>query len=101
MTRLQLRLVPTLVLIAGLGVAYLVLVSKPAPQPMEPPTPRAPLVEVVPVSPADLELSVSTQGTVAPRREVSIVSRVGGVAGDAGTGTGEGYPRREGPCTSW
>jgi RND family efflux transporter MFP subunit len=79
MTTLRLKLLPLLVLVTGLGVAYVVLVARPAPEPRAAPAIRAPLVDVVAAEPADIALSVSSQGTVAPRLEVNIVSRVAGV----------------------
>ena len=69
---------PLLVLLVGTLAAYGLLVGKehPAQQalPKRPPT----KVSVISVTPAAESLSVITQGTVAPRREINIVSQVAG-----------------------
>jgi RND family efflux transporter MFP subunit len=67
-----------LVLLAGGAVCYALLVGKPGPEPTAVP-PAAPLtVDVVPAAPATRMLSVQTQGTVRPRREIKLVSQVAG-----------------------
>ncbi len=65
-------------MVAGLAIAYAVLVGKPKPLPRSPEPQRAPVVDVVAVDPQDIALSVSTQGTVQPRRQINIVSQVAG-----------------------
>jgi RND family efflux transporter MFP subunit len=67
-----------LVLLAGGGVAYALLVGKPAPAPAPPPVFAPPLVDVVAAAPAARALTVETQGTVRPKREIKLVSQVGG-----------------------
>lgn len=79
MVGLQKKLLPALVLIGGLTVAWLVLVGKPAPDPKEAPPVAAPLVEVLEAKPQDVALSVVTQGSVTPKREINIVSQVAGI----------------------
>lgn len=67
-----------LVLLFGGGLAYALLVGKPGPEPEEMPELALPLVDVVVVAPQDRALSVETQGTVRPLREINLVSQVGG-----------------------
>jgi RND family efflux transporter MFP subunit len=66
------------VLLVGSTVAWGLFVGKPAPQPEAAPMPRAPLVDVVAVDPRSTSLLVHTQGSVTPRREISLVSQVAG-----------------------
>jgi RND family efflux transporter MFP subunit len=66
------------VLLAGSGLSYVLLTSKSGPEPREMPAATAPVVEVIAVTPRTRALEVSTQGTVQPRREIKLVSRVGG-----------------------
>ncbi len=72
-------LLPIAVVVVGLAGAYAILVGKPRLQPAAPVAPLAPLVSVISAVPTDLLLTVSTQGTVRPRREINIVSQVGGL----------------------
>jgi RND family efflux transporter MFP subunit len=72
------RVLPALVLLLGLGLAYALLVGKPDPEPRAPAPERAPVVQVVLAEPGQVALSVTSQGSVRPRREVNIVSQVGG-----------------------
>ena len=67
-----------LVLVIGGGAAYAVLVGKPKPEPEVPPVFAPPTVDVVVVTPATHALSVDTQGTVRPLREIKLVAQVGG-----------------------
>jgi len=67
-----------LVLLVGGGLAYALLVGKPAPEPVELTPPGPPAVDVVVAEPAQRALSVVTQGTVRPLREIKLVSRVAG-----------------------
>ena len=73
------RLLPLLVFITGLGVAYVLLVAKPQPQAGVPEPLPTPTVSVVRAMPASVRISVSTQGTVQPRREINMVSQVTGL----------------------
>ncbi|PLW84129.1 efflux transporter periplasmic adaptor subunit [Kineobactrum sediminis] len=66
------------VMAVGVVVAYVLLVARPAPEPQAPATAALPLVDVMTVEPAPRELSVTTQGTVRPAREIDLVSRVAG-----------------------
>ena len=72
------RVLPIVVLVVGLPAAYVLLVGKPDPEPQAPVPERAPIVQVVFAEPKDVALSVTSQGTVSPRREINIVSRVAG-----------------------
>jgi len=67
-----------LVLLLGGGLAYGLWVGKPHPEPVAPPELGPPLVDVVVAAPTDRGLSVRTQGTVRPLREIDLVSQVGG-----------------------
>jgi RND family efflux transporter MFP subunit len=66
------------VLVTGAGAAFALLVGKPAPRPQALPEVAPPRVEVVTVQPARRVLSVETQGTVQPLREINLVSQVAG-----------------------
>lgn len=66
------------VLLVGGGGAYGLLVGKSGPKPEEAPVLKPPIVDVLVAQPAELNLSVQTQGTVRPLREIKLVSRVGG-----------------------
>ena len=67
-----------LVLLLGGGLSYALLVGKPGPQPQALPELTPPLVDVMVAVPAGRSLSVETQGTVRPLREIKLVSQVGG-----------------------
>lgn len=67
-----------LVLLFGCGVAYALWVGKPAPEPEEALELAPPVVDVVTATPLVRSLSVQTQGTVRPLREIKLVSQVGG-----------------------
>lgn len=68
-----------LLLVFGIAVAYALLVGKPAPQPQELPKAGPPWVAVIGAAPDVYTLSVQTQGSVRPRREIQLVSQVGGL----------------------
>jgi RND family efflux transporter MFP subunit len=67
-----------LVLVLGGGLAYGLLVGKPGPEPEARPAYVPPVVDVVAVAPTVRSLSVETQGSVRPLREIKLVSQVGG-----------------------
>lgn len=67
-----------LVMAVGAGASYVLLVSKPAPVPESPPAMLPPVVDVVVASPSRRSLTVETQGTVRPLREIKLISQVGG-----------------------
>jgi RND family efflux transporter MFP subunit len=67
-----------LVLVAGAALSYGLLVGKSGPEPQELPAVAAPMVDVVVVRAAARGLEVETQGTVRPRREIKLVTQVGG-----------------------
>jgi len=71
-------LAPGSVLAGGLALSWLLLTGKPAPEPQELPPRAVPMVDVATVDPAPAALSVTTQGTVRPQREIDLVSRVAG-----------------------
>lgn len=67
-----------LVLLLGGGLAYLLLVGKPVPEPKGLPDIVQPSVDVLVVTPQKHAISVETQGTVRPSREINLVSQVAG-----------------------
>jgi RND family efflux transporter MFP subunit len=67
-----------LVLVIGGTLSYALLVGKPRPEPEQPADIAPPVVDVVVVNPAVRSLSVETQGTVRPLREIQLLSQVGG-----------------------
>jgi RND family efflux transporter MFP subunit len=67
------------VLLVGGALAYLLLVGKPAPAPKELAPVELRKVDVIAVVPIERSLSVQTQGTVRPLREVKVMSQVGGI----------------------
>jgi multidrug efflux pump subunit AcrA (membrane-fusion protein) len=66
------------VLLAGIGLSYLLLMGKPKPESQAVPPPPAVRVEVIAARPQARSLLVETQGTVRPQREINLVSRVAG-----------------------
>ena len=76
--RLKHLLIATLVVIVGLFLAWLLLTGKPKPESKPPEETLRPVVEVIEISPAPMALAVFTQGTVEPRRSISLVAQVAG-----------------------
>jgi len=70
--------IPVLILVVGAAAATALLTLKPKPQAKPKPAAKPTLVKVAAVTPAVHRLSVTTQGTVTPRREISLVAEVGG-----------------------
>lgn len=70
-------LVFIIMVIGVVGVAAL-LMLKPRPAPHPEVDPPKPVVQIVRVNLEDRALTVETQGTVAPRRNIQLVSQVGG-----------------------
>lgn len=66
------------VLVLGGAAAYALLVGKPEPVAEIMPEIEPPLVEVVTAAPGVRRLSVSSQGTVRPLRQIKLMSQVGG-----------------------
>lgn len=66
------------ILIVGLVLAVGLVVLKPTPKAKPKPEPKPVLVSVVEAQPSVHHLSVRTQGTVTPRREISLVTEVSG-----------------------
>ncbi len=67
-----------LVVLVGAGLSYALLVGKPQPEPSLPKGTASPVVSVMVVKPKVHALSVETQGTVRPLREINLVSQVAG-----------------------
>ena len=67
-----------LLLVAGVVASYALLVGKPGPAPEAPPEFAPPVVDVVVADPGREILSVRTQGTVRPLREIKLIAQVGG-----------------------
>lgn len=67
-----------LVLAVGAAIVYALWVGKPEPLPAPPAKPAPVQVDVIPADPAVRALSVVTQGTVRPLREIKLVSQVAG-----------------------
>lgn len=66
------------VMTVGLLLATVLLTGKPSPVPQPPAQRELPTVDVITVEPASRELTVTTQGTVRPLREIDLVNRVAG-----------------------
>ena len=66
------------VLLVGGALSYGLLVGKPGPEPESPPPFVPAVVDIRVAAPAAHSLSVETQGTVRPLREIKLVSQVGG-----------------------
>lgn len=67
-----------LVLVLGGALAYALLVGKPRPPAESAPAYEPPVVEIIEAVPSVRALTVETQGTVHPRREIQLVSQVSG-----------------------
>ncbi len=67
-----------ILLAVGGTVSYALLVGRPSPAPESPPAYTPPVVDVVVADPGSQSLSVDTQGTVRPLREIKLVAQVGG-----------------------
>jgi len=73
------RVLPTTaILFVGTAVVVALAVLKPTPQTAPPKTAPISRVSVVFAKPDNASLSVKSQGTVTPRREIDIVAQVGG-----------------------
>ena len=77
MSLLKKILLPLFVLAGGGAVAYFVATSKPAVERERPETPP-PLVTVIEARRTDVPLDVTSQGTVEPRTESTLVAQVAG-----------------------
>lgn len=89
-TRLKNLLAPTLVLAIGVVIAWYFMTGKPKPKPRAVSEPVAQRVEVLQAEPGSHALTVITQGSVSPHREIDLVAQVAGtvqsVAGDFAAG---------------
>lgn len=78
MTAIRKRLFPILLFTVGMVVVYLVATQKPKPQ-QQVAEPQPPLpVEVMPIARERQALSVRSQGTVIPKREIMLSAEVAG-----------------------
>ncbi|GHD36660.1 efflux RND transporter periplasmic adaptor subunit [Parahalioglobus pacificus] len=69
----------TAVVLIGGAVAYGILTGKPTPEPQVAPALAPPTVDVLVAQPSPQALSVETQGSVEPLREINLVSQVAGL----------------------
>lgn len=88
-------LLPLLVVAAGAVGAVLLVKAAPEAETVEPSTPP-PLVRVIEVERRDLRLDVTTQGTVSPHTEATLVAQVGGRIVEVAPSFAEGGVFREG-----
>lgn len=66
------------VLLCGVGAIAAIVLLKPQPQPRAPETPAAITANVVLAQPHTLAINVAAQGSVAPRRQIDVVTQVAG-----------------------
>ena len=78
------------IMLLGSALAYVLLVGKPEPEPEEMPEIGPPVVDVVTAEPTSRALTVETQGTVRPLREVRLMSQVGGRVESVSAGFSQG-----------
>ena len=71
------KVIPATILLAGVGVAIALMSTRPKTVAQRTERP-APLVRVLEVTAQDVQLLVSTQGTVVPRTEIHVVPEVSG-----------------------
>jgi len=91
-----LKIVLPLAVVAA-GVLAAVMLVKAAPEATtQEPTVVPPLVRVIEAVPRDVRLDVTTQGTVAPRTEANLVTRVGGLIVDVSPAFAPGGTFRRG-----
>lgn len=69
---------PLIILVVGGALVFGLATLKPSPQPKPSQAPKAPSVSVIRVTPSSQTLTVTSQGTVAPRREIDMVAEVSG-----------------------
>ncbi len=69
---------PLMILLVGGAVVVAVATLKPAPEPNPVEQEAPPSVTVILANPSSQTLTVNTQGTVAPRREIDLVAEVSG-----------------------
>lgn len=72
------KYLPLMILLLGGVLIFAVATLKPEPEPQPKEKPKPAIVAVVKAQPAEHRLSVHSQGTVAPRREISLVAEVSG-----------------------
>ncbi len=81
---------PLLVLLLGLALAFVIANSRPDPQPEQVPETAPPSVTVTRVEPYSGTVSLRSQGVLRPRREIDLLAQVGGVVTDVAEGFVEG-----------
>ncbi len=82
MTPKRKLLLPGAVCLVGVVAAWLIVTGKPRPEPVAQEAPPPPMVQVISVAPGNINLTVTSQGTVRPRREINVVSQVDGIVVD-------------------
>lgn len=70
--------VPLLMLLIGIPIIFVVATLKPSPKPQVPKPPAQLEVAVIAATPKTWTLSATTQGTVAPKREINLVAEISG-----------------------
>lgn len=76
--QLQRRYLWMVILLVGVAVAAALVLLKPRPQPKPEAEPVPPQVPVVTIAPETMALSVASEGTVTPLREIDLVAEVAG-----------------------
>lgn len=66
------------ILAAGVAAAWLIIVSKPPPEPEPYHEPQPHLADIISVTLESRPIEVSSQGTIAPRTEIDVTSQVSG-----------------------
>ncbi|MEM1010964.1 MAG: efflux RND transporter periplasmic adaptor subunit [Planctomycetota bacterium] len=93
--KVVLGLLPVVIVVAAGGVAWLLLSTAPQ-QGTSPPEPLVPTVEVVPVKPASVPVTVEGFGVVRPAREAALAAEVTGPIVEIGDAVEPGGVMREG-----
>ena len=75
-------LITVIVVCVGVLIALMMLFGKPSPKPAQLPDTRAPLVDILTITPTNGALIVRTQGTVQARRQIDVVAQASGIITD-------------------
>lgn len=67
-----------IILAAGVAISWLLVVSKPKPEPGSPPESRSHLADVITIALESLPITVTSQGSVTPKTEIDITAQVSG-----------------------
>jgi len=78
MAMLKKTLIPLLILLAAVAVVVLLALAKPVPLPQASVAAVAPKIAVLQAAPKARRISVSAQGTVLPKTEITLAAQVGG-----------------------